>query len=423
MDFKIRKSFLKDNGIILYLCVYFTTKLLWDSIPYFFELLSIGIVVYGAARCLIKINCKRTIFVFVYVLLSFYIIINGIFQDSTKQLIRALYEYIFYSFIFWATLFYGKKTQVKDISLVVCKIGLIVCFLSWIEYFFHCYLIPNSIEYANYLGFRSIVFSRTFLAHGMVLAFFSLLDIYMFLSYKSKKFLMCGAFSFLTILSTGSRGPLVACFLGILVMIIMNDYANKGLTPKRLSAFIASIVGVVLIWILLTSDFQVSNPTANYFLNRVRSILDWKNDSGNTGRIVIWNYYLNIAKEHYWFGIGPSQTGSWNLGGLYGVTESGILKRFCELGIVGLVLHYSFVIGIIFHGVRCYKKGHGFDRDLIFYFGLFVAVFVDDIILQATEEIIVAFLMWFALAGIENTTYRVFVRKMNNVPVRYNKYR
>ena len=114
--------------------------------------------------------------------------------------------------------------------------------------------------------------------------------------------------------------------------------------------------------------------------------------------------------NHFWFGVGPSQTGSWNLNGLYGVTESGILKRFCELGIVGVALHYSFVFNVFINGLKCYKKNYKNDRSIIFYIGLFIAVFVDDITLQATEEIIVAFFMWFALAGIENTSRSIGMR-------------
>lgn len=401
---------LKSVGMIGVLCIYFTTKLLWDTtVPYIFELASIGIILYGAVCALFKDN-MRTSLVLRFLAISVYIIVNAFCQDPGKVFIRAMYEYMFYFLIFFGTYYYGKKAKSECYFDMLLKIGVIVSALSWLEYFSHYYILPNTIEYIDYTGFRSIVFSRTFLAHGMVLTFFSLIGFYKYLIKKKVKYLAYGCLLFISIFSTGSRGPLVAAIGGLCVMLVAHEVILKKHSKRKILLFLVSLFVIALALFLMTSDFQVGNTTIDYFLNRFRSILDWKKDDGNTGRLVIWKNAIKIFKDHPIFGVGPSQTGSWNLDSIYGVTESGILKRLCEFGIVGFILFYSYVFDILFKGVKNYYK-QTFDQEMIFYFGLFTSVFIDDITLQATEEVIVAFFMWYALAGIENSRNRLNIKK------------
>lgn len=410
---KIKTTKVKSVGVIGWLCVYFTTKLLWDTVPYVFELASIGIIVYGAFCALFKEN-MRTSVILKFFMISVYIVVNAFCQDTGKIFVRAMYEYMFYFLIFFGTYYYGKKAKEKDYFDLLLKMGIIVSALSWIEYFSHHYILPSAIEYTDYTGFRSIVFSRTFLAHGMVLTFFSLIGFYRYLIKKKVKYLICGCLSFVSILSTGSRGPLVAAVGGLCVMVAAHEAALKKHSKRKIVLYFMALVAIAVVWYLLTSDFQMGNTTIDYFLKRFRSILDWKKDDGNTGRIVIWQNVIEIFKQHPIFGVGPSQTGSWNPESVYGVTESGILKKLCELGIVGFILYYLYVFDILFKGIRNYRKNKN-DVELIFYFGLFTSVFIDDITLQATEEVIVAFFMWYALSGIENSRNRLKFREHQGI--------
>ena len=405
MRLKIKYADIKKFGMICFLCIYFTTKLLWDTIPYVFELFSIGMIAYGGINAFTTNMHKRGTLVVLYISLSIYILISAFLQDSQNQIQRALYEYIFYMFIFWGTYYWGRHAKIEDWAIILLVIGIVVSCLSWLEYLTHHYLLTNTIEYVNPTTFRTIVFSRTFLAHGMVITFFTLLAIYKYITEKKKLFLFLSIFFFLTIFTTGSRGPLVACLVGIYIMFFLYETTRYGFTLKKFIFLFLTIFGFIFVIFILLSDFQVGNSIVDYFLNRFRSILNWSTDDGNTGRISIWNYYFKIFKENFWLGVGPSQTGSWNLSGKYGVTESGILKRLCELGIIGALLHYMLVFNIFFMGIKKLKNYKN-DLNLIFYLSLFIAVFVDDITLQATEEIIVSYLMWFALAGIENSYNR-----------------
>lgn len=410
MKIIINKNKVRDVGIICFLCIYFASKLLWDSVPYLFEILSVGIIVYGALKTILQEGNKKIYLVFLFFVFTIYILINAFLKDSTRQFMRAMYEYIFYMMIFWGTYYWGKRARIEDYSGILLKVGFVICVLSWIEYLSHHYILPNAIKYdGSFVGFRTIVFSRTFLAHGMVLAFFALLGFYMYIIYKEKKYILYGIFAFLTILTTGSRGPLVACFVGIFVMFALFEFLRNGFSIRKLILILCCFILLCTLWYAINSDFQLSNSILNYFLNRIRSIFDWNKDDGNTGRIVIWTHYYKIFKENFWFGVGPSQTGSWDILGKYGATESGILKRLCDLGVVGTTLHYLFVLSILLKGLLSLQKNKE-DNNLFFYIALFLAVFIDDITLQATEEVIVAFYMWYALAGIENSNNRMKVR-------------
>lgn len=410
MKIKIKKSTLVNNGCICFLCIYFTTKLLWDIVPHVFEISSIIIISYGAFRTFTTNIHKRTFLIIIYIILNLYILLNAFIQDNMGQFQRAAYEYAFYMLIFWGTYYWESKSKIEDYASILLKIGCVICVLSWVEYVTHNYILSNSeIKYSNFTGFRTIVFSRTFLAHGIVLAFFAILGFYMYMIKRKISYLLYGIFAFVTIFSTGSRGPLVACFVGLFFMLITAEFKTKEASIKKVLFTIMGFLIIGIIWYLLTSDFQLPNDTLNYFLNRFRSILNWSSDEGNTGRIVIWNNYIKVFKDNFWFGLGPSQTGSWNVSGVYGATESGILKRLCDTGIVGTLLHYIFVFSIFIRGISSIRKND--DNNMLFYLGLFITVFIDDITLQATEEIIVSFFMWYALAGIENSKNRMKVKK------------
>ena len=151
---------------------------------------------------------------------------------------------------------------------------------------------------------------------------------------------------------------------------------------------------------VLLSDFQTNNEAVNYFLLRIRNILNWDSDAGNVGRISRWKWALMLYKSNPFWGIGPSKTGSWGVASL-GVTESGVLKRLCELGIFGFCMHYFFVSIILIKSIRAIAKMNRINKiSVIMFIGILTIIIVNDFILQSTEEPSVCFIMWFSIAGL-----------------------
>ena len=303
------------------------------------------------------------------------------------------------------------KTDFDSICKVLTKLGLLTATLSWYEYFTNRYLIGHALQsytqdIGGIYGFRTMVFSRSYLPHGMLLGFFSIIYFYLYLKKKKITSLLGCIYCYITILTTSSRGPLAANGIALFLMFILYSYYNQK-SLKKILSYIAVAIGVLGAYIILTSNISSDNEMINYFLTRIRSIIDWHHEGANVTRTIIWSKSIeNYFKKAPIFGIGASKTGSWsypNLSEPYslGVTESGMLKKLCELGIVGVTLYYGFIISIVIKGIKSFKRIPYKNKvELICYLGLLTAVLINDITLQTTEEIMVSFQMWAALAGI-----------------------
>ena len=397
----------KANIVVVFLCIYFTSKLLWDLVvPYAIELASLLLLGVGILFYFIKLAKGRysIILIYLYVLFSLYVFINGYCQDSTQQLGRAIYEYVFYTAICFACGYYVFDCDLRKCMHIIYWFGILIGILSWYEYFTKSYLIGSFTNIISFhggdYGFRTAVFTRSYLSHGLVLGFFSLIAQYLFFITGQKKYLVGGIFLYLSILTTSSRGPLVAVAGAMLVCAVLNTYRKTDKLEKRIIVvFIIFLVAVLLLW-FLTSSFETGNETIDYFLYRTRQILNWRGDAGNVGRTILWKRSIELFHSNPVFGIGPSKTGSWGDGSL-GVTESGYLKHLCEVGLLGFFVYYAFLAFILCRGVSLYKRMKAADKmNMIFFFGLIVMVMIDNLILQATEEIMVSFFLNFGLGGL-----------------------
>jgi O-antigen ligase len=175
--------------------------------------------------------------------------------------------------------------------------------------------------------------------------------------------------------------------VGLIVMWFVNYYSNHHSIQKRFYIIFALLIILLVALLFLQSSFTTGNPTIDYFLWRTRNIINWTGDAGNVGRVQLWNNALNKwFKKSPWFGIGPSKTGSWGSGSL-GVTESGVLKRLCELGVVGVVIYYSMLANIIRKGILNFRQAIK-DRRSIYLclFGIISMILINDITVQTTEQ-------------------------------------
>lgn len=402
---KIRVS---KNSVIIVLFIYILNKLLWDKIvPFIFTVAFFGVSVLFFAKFIHKnVHSKKIIHLLeIYCFFSIYVMMNALIQDTNVQIVRAFYEYILYVTVFFAMAYLLKRCDLSKISKYISLSGSIVVLLSWYEYFSKTYLISNhdysaSILYGGTYAFRACVFSRSVLAHGVILGVYAIFFYYRYMSENKTSYFIATVISYISILTTSSRGPLVSTGIALLIMFMMDARQSGRKSLKNYRAIFLLAIAVILIIIFLTSSFLTTNEMINYFLIRMRNIINWKGDGGNVGRIERWHEALSWFNMNPIFGIGPSKTGSWGAASI-GVTESGVLKRLCELGIVGFILHYLFVALILVNAIKSYKfLNITKQRIFICYFGLLIAVLINDCILQSTEEIMVSFIMWTALAGL-----------------------
>ena len=91
------------NSLFVCMCIYITSKLLWDKIPVVFELAFIAVVAWQAIIYLSKklaANNNTNLIVMVFIMWA-YLIANALVQVPIIITFRCLYEYVFYTlFIF-----------------------------------------------------------------------------------------------------------------------------------------------------------------------------------------------------------------------------------------------------------------------------------------------------------------------------------
>lgn len=395
----------KCEVILTGLVIYFTSKILWDRlVPSIFELISVGLLLYGAVRFFKDNRIKGKIkFIFItYVIFCLYIIINALFQDTPQQFARAMYEYCFYGLMFFGTSYYVGKCCLVKILKVVNVWGVFISMLSWYEFLSKSYILPNNFKTTilHSHAFRATVFTRSYLSHAMVLAFFSIIAMYLYFENKKIRYMISYIFCTVSVLTTSSRGPLVALILTILFFFVMN-ILKKGATPDKKVFIFFGILFVILMGVLfLNSTFVTGNNAVDYFLYRMRQIVNWSGDPGNVGRIGTWLWSMELFESNILFGIGPSHTGSWGSGSI-GVTESGWLKYLCELGVIGFILVLMLLISIIDYGKKKYSLMSQNEKlEMIFFFSLILLVMINNITLQSSEEIQVNFIWALGLGGV-----------------------
>lgn len=413
------------NSLFVCMCIYITSKLLWDKIPVVFELAFIAVVAWQAIIYLSKklaANNNTNLIVMVFIMWA-YLIANALVQVPIIITFRCLYEYVFYTlFIFFMAGIYKQINLGRCLETISCW-GGIIAILSWLEYITKHHIIADigdlqTILYGGAYSFRSIVFTRSFLSHGVVLGVFSLLCFYLWISKKNIKWFFLGTFDYMSILTTGSRGPLVAFGVGIAFMYWGYTFFVNRKKEKKNQFILFSVLFIFLLILLFTIDVGDIHSSVGYFIYRIQNIIDWSGDAGNLGRLLIWNEcYNSLFKTNIFFGVGPSTTGSWGQA-IYGVTESGVLKRLCETGLVGFLMIYGVVFYIIKLSAKLFKKlDVNKKMEMLLWLSIYISVFVNDITVQSTEEIMVSFWFWGslgALLGIREKYKRELVRKVRS---------
>lgn len=389
---------------VIWLLIYFSGKLLFDEVPYLFELVSLAMIAIYTVAWLVcegPYTRHKLTLVSIFVVFCVYVIVNALLQCTRQELFRAIYEYAVYTCMFFAMSYLLPKADLTKCLSAFLLWGVIIAGLSWVEYFTQTYIVSDIQYNIGYAGFRATVFSRSYLSHGTLLGIFSLVGMGLFYIQKKVRWVLAAVFCYAAILTTASRGPLVAAGFALVCQFMLNAYISKKYSKKRFGASILLIAAILVVIVIVFGTFTTGNETIDYFLYRIRSIVNWNGDAGNLGRLQIWAQSIDWFKTNVLFGIGPSKTGSWSEATI-GVTESGVLKRLCELGIVGVTIYYFFVFIILKKGIRSYRAMNAASKkNMLPWIGIIIAIMINDCTLQVTEEIMVSFFMFTALAEID----------------------
>lgn len=367
-----------------------------------------------------KYEYKSILYVLILLMLLYYllVIVNGIMFGDNEKTFMGIYEYIIYSLPLFIPIFclyrdINRKTLEKIFASFLI-INFVTSILSFYEYSTGKYIVQSdqityiSIELNNMV--RAKVFNDSYLGLGALIAQLSIFNLYFLLSDRfGKRIKVVCSISFfidiLGIIATNSRGPFMAGLLSIvLFFIVYYIYIigyKKSMYKKFFFIFITVIMILFIIEILnfiLNYNGQITNSTLSYLLSRFKSIFNWNSDASNVLRKHFWNYFFYLFKQNFWTGIGVSSTGSHINTISIGPTESGVLKRFVELGIFGGMIYYLFIVITIvclFSYLNKIKKDYEKKLILITMFAALAVVFIDDITYQVCENFQTMFFFWF----------------------------
>lgn len=344
-----------------------------------------------------------------------YVIINGLVNKNITRLVYGGYQYILYYFIFFTVYIFLKKDRIDAFLKFVLAFNFFNSLILIYEFISKKNILNTTdfgqMAYEGTVVIRAKAFFGSFLNGSIVLCIVSLIAIYYLIqaiNYKSKRNIILYLVYILTylggIFATGSRGPLVALGAGILFFIIFYSLYMAKNKKKSLVIIISVImVGIISLLIILCIDAsKIDNKLFSFVIHRIQSIFNWSSDQGNVERIQSWEFAFSLIKSNPIFGVGIAATGAKGVGSFaIGVTESGFLKRFAEMGIVGLVLSYSIYGFVIKEGVKKILSNK-VNRDnkllILILLSVIVAVLVEEFIYQATEAEVVSYYLWMVSA-------------------------
>jgi hypothetical protein len=335
-----------------------------------------------------------------YIVLSIVIFKNPRIDMGTKQ-------YIIFSLVFFNACLLIQNLQVIRLLRFASLLGTLNACLGIYEYFVNSYILNGINERWLNNWVRASGLSGNFISFPMVCGFCVLFELYLWNVTRKRIYIVSIFICFCGVLVSASRGPLIALLIAIIFMIMVRD--NSILSQKKLQKriFIYGILLLILfqILLLLSSDITLGNNLLDSIINRIRSIIVWDGSNGDTSnvtRLTVWKYmFTDYFLPNKWFGLGVGATGSV---GEYistiGVTESSILKRLVEIGIVGTIINFALYGILIYRGVKLYKTtDNNLQRMLLcLFFSVIILIFVEGTVLQIIENQVAMCMLWFSLA-------------------------
>lgn len=412
----MKKPVLKLKRIILYYMIFYV----FDK--NFIDLMTFGLskIVYytlifvGATICLAKLflNLRYRKIVVSFLLYVTVIVVNGLLYADAEHMFVGVIEYVTYPLAFFALLYYFESVQdyYRLFTRIIYWSGF-TSVLAVIEYITKKSVLTQTASsmYTYYDGvrsFRAIVFVGSPMMLGVLLAVSLIIAIYFINVYKNKKLYKIVILDLLGLMATGSRGPLLFCLVGIAVMYIF--FFKQRIVGKGAFSRILLLVMIAFLFtmiLLINPNFSIGISEIDTLISRFSSVFDTK-EYGNAERLTLWSYYLNKFAQKPIMGYGIATTSaliSTNAYATYNniVTESGVIARLVETGLMGTLTYYGFMFVVLkssIHGSLRMKYRGTYRNTAIFVVGIVVLILLEDIILQISLDMFCTFALWLILA-------------------------
>lgn len=400
--------------IIYFIVFYMLNKNLWD---YFFGSLVKNIyyaliVVFGIIEIIrLSINKKYRFPTICFILYAIVILVNGYILSNTEQRQVGYMEYLIYPMCFFALLYF-EKTHFNYSNLIhkLMIWGGVTSFLAMYEYISKKPILSTGSTriYTYYDGtssYRAGVFIGSPMILAIVLGVMLVIAFYFYHFEKKKRYLFLIVLLLLGIIFTGSRAPLISAIAGILLMYYSFSKYNKAGRKTQISLMIGFFVSVLfLLFLSIAPDFSTGITFVDNTISRFSSVFNFSSEWGNKERLLRWAYYINVFKHNCLTGIGIATTSAEVQTNInvtaHGITtESGILARLVETGIIGTLPYYFFFLGFSILALKEMRKyiKCGFNEYFVVV-GILCLFLIEDIVLQISLDIFGTFIIYLIIA-------------------------
>lgn len=399
------------RNLSFYFCLIYilARPFLLNYVSSYIKYLFFFIYLFAFLITLIKGNLLKKVspvLLFVWLIFLVYIIMSDLFMGDKEMLYISLLNYIVYSFPFFIIVPISNKINFINVFKFLVVFGVLDSLIAIYEFMSKQLLFPTpdvptiGYDYGSHIVYRSVGLNGSFFLLAITLGVCGLTALYMYNLKRNKLYL--GALMLIStgILTTSTRGVYVAYIVAVSYFLYVNkkEYVIKsGLKVKVILSFFASIFAIMFLGNVIFSGIQFENENLNNVFFRVRSIFNWKTDSANLERISIWKKSISIWEKNVFFGNGASITNS-SYSKYIGVTESGILLRLVEFGIVGTILQYFTLFYPFAAGKKKLNRQKENNSAQHLFISIIIFIMTEDTILQIYGSLEAMAFLWTSLA-------------------------
>lgn len=398
MNMKFKKSELYLLLLLLY-CSFRATFEVF--IPVIQTLILVLTLIIGSYKFLTRYKYYSKTILGILIINYLYIIANGLFFWNLPTFEKGITHYIVFTLVLFLFADSWDKFEIDRDLNIFSKFNIINACGSIYEAIRGEYILPTShVQFNDDGRIRTAAFNGDMIALPIILGICALIELYLFIKDKKIHRLFLIFLYYIAILVTQSRGPLVGSVIGMVVFILFlnADKYKKRIWNRKLKKRIAFLICIAaLLYIIVVKSNILDGTSLEHFAIRMQSIFIWDNSNGdhsNATRVNLWKYYFEMIKEHPVFGIGIGKTGT-DLDVTIGSTESGLVKRFVELGFVGAFINLFFLavleIKIVINLIRINGRK---KMTALLSFCVSIIVLIEGIILQIDEYYTITTIYW-----------------------------
>ncbi len=177
------------------------------------------------------------------------------------------------------------------------------------------------------------------------------------------------------LLAAGSRGPVVACLIGVVVLVALTS--TKGRARRRLLLAGGGLLGAMIVVPLILPGSAIGRALS--------AIVGGASGLSSNGRAELWSKAFTGFSQHPLLGLGTGGFSALNPTLPY--PHNILLEAGVALGIVGVLLILGIVFGAGRRILACWREGQGRDRaDAAVLAALFTSAFVNALVSGAIQD-------------------------------------